>query len=127
MFMYRNREKGFISSGFTMIEVLVAILILTIGIVSAIMMQTSAIHGNQYGNKITQATFLAEDKIEEIKNSSDIGSEVGGTSQTGIFTQSWQFTAASGSARRITVTVSWAEQGSTRQVVLNTITRGKGY
>jgi len=112
--------------GFTIIELVFAIAILIIGVLGAAMMQVSAIKGNKMGNEITTATFLAQDKLEEIKNSTDITAETGGNDQPGIFTRSWQFGATIGDSRRVTVTVTWQEEGSTHRVDLTTITRGEG-
>lgn len=54
-------------SGFSMVEVLVAILLLTVGLLALATMQTQAVASNSYGNKLTEATFLAQDKMEELR------------------------------------------------------------
>jgi prepilin-type N-terminal cleavage/methylation domain-containing protein len=54
-------------SGFSMVEVLVAILLLTVGLLALATMQTQAVASNNYGNKLTEATFLAQDKLEELR------------------------------------------------------------
>ena len=48
-------------------EVLVAILILTVGLLALAQMQTRAVASNAFGNQLTQATFLAQDKLEELR------------------------------------------------------------
>jgi type IV pilus modification protein PilV len=53
--------------GFSMVEVLVAILLLTVGLLALATMQTQAVASNNYGNKLTEATFLAQDKLEELR------------------------------------------------------------
>ncbi|MGD9161648.1 MAG: prepilin-type N-terminal cleavage/methylation domain-containing protein [Desulfobacteraceae bacterium] len=52
--------------GFTIIEVMIALSILTIGILSIASMQVSAIKGNYLSDKITSAFTLAEDKMEAL-------------------------------------------------------------
>jgi type IV pilus modification protein PilV len=54
-------------SGFSMVEVLVAILLLTVGLLALAKMQTQAVASNNYGNQLTEATFLAQDKLEELR------------------------------------------------------------
>ena len=54
-------------TGFSMVEVLVAILLLTVGLLALAKMQTQAVASNSYGNKLTEATFLAQDKMEELR------------------------------------------------------------
>jgi type IV pilus assembly protein PilV len=53
--------------GFSMVEVLVAILLLTVGLLALAKMQTQAVASNNYGNQLTEATFLAQDKLEELR------------------------------------------------------------
>lgn len=54
-----KKEKGF-----TLIEVLIAISILTVGILAMASMQISAIRGNYLSSNLTEATTWAQDKIE---------------------------------------------------------------
>ena len=48
-------------------EVMVAILLLTVGLLALAKMQTYAVASNSFGNQLTQATFLAQDKLEELR------------------------------------------------------------
>lgn len=54
-------------SGFSMVEVMVAILLLTVSLLALAKMQTQAVASNNYGNQLTEATFLAQDKLEELR------------------------------------------------------------
>ena len=56
------------SNGFTLIEVLVAMVILSIGLLGTAALITGIIKSNQVSNRITTATVLAQDKMEEIKS-----------------------------------------------------------
>lgn len=50
--------------GFTIIEVIIAISILTIGLLAVASMQTAAIQGNAVAYRVTEATTLAQDRME---------------------------------------------------------------
>ena len=113
--------------GFTLIEVLIAITLLTVGLMAVATMQVSAIHGNKTGSDISNATFLAQDKLEELKASADITGESDGSDQAGIFTRSWQIAPSGTNSRSVTVTVSWVMGGHTHSVVISIISRGNGY
>jgi len=57
------REKGF-----TLVEVLIAVMVLGISFLAMYQMQAMAVRGNETGNQVTIATMLAQDKMEEIVN-----------------------------------------------------------
>ena len=50
--------------GFTLIEVIIAISILTVGLLAVATMQTAAIQGNFFAYRTTEATTLAQDRLE---------------------------------------------------------------
>lgn len=54
--------------GFTLLEILIAITILSIGLLALAGMTVYVIRSNAVGNKITEATVQAQDKLEELRN-----------------------------------------------------------
>jgi prepilin-type N-terminal cleavage/methylation domain-containing protein len=54
--------------GFTLIEVLIALVILTVGLLAVGTMQISAIRGNFMGGNTSTALSLASEKMEELLN-----------------------------------------------------------
>ncbi|MCX5885421.1 MAG: type IV pilus modification protein PilV [Proteobacteria bacterium] len=58
-----GKEKGF-----TLVEVLIAVMVLAIAFLSMYQMQAMAVRGNETANQVTIATMLAQDKMEEIRN-----------------------------------------------------------
>ena len=73
MYCAGRRETGNLArgkhhqQGYSLVEVMVAILILTIGLLALAKMQTQAVASNSFGSQLTQATFLAQDKLEELR------------------------------------------------------------
>jgi len=59
-------KKGHNEKGFTLLEVIVAISILTIGLLAVASMQVSAIRGNALAFGITEATSWASDQVEKL-------------------------------------------------------------
>ena len=66
MSIFKNKKTG--QDGFSLIEVLIAISILSIGMLALAALQVSAIRGNALGKKKSLAVALAEAKIEEFRN-----------------------------------------------------------
>ena len=54
-------------NGFTLIEVLIAILVLSIGLLGVAGLQTTAIRGNTFSRDTTTGTQLAEEMVERIR------------------------------------------------------------
>ena len=53
--------------GMTLLEVLIAITILSVGLLALARMQAQAVKGNLSGRQLTEATILAQDKVEDIR------------------------------------------------------------
>jgi type IV pilus assembly protein PilV len=138
MSMRRCERQLLDKRGFTLLEVLIAITIFSIGLLAVATMQISAVNGNRLGNEVTQATYLAQMQIDALR-SSDIATLIAGgpyndpnnpidetEANGGIFNRSWVITNRTANSRLVTVTVAWTIGGASHNVVLSTITRGGG-
>ena len=125
------------SSGFTLIEILIAMAIFSIGILATTAMVLSTTRNNTTGNIITQATMLATQKIEELKSTEDVAAlESGADPQPideqgnpgGIYTRSWTVSdpLVNSNTREVQVIVTYDRLGDNRRVALTTLIRGKG-
>lgn len=128
------------SSGFSLIELLIAMAILAFGMLAAASMQYSAIRNNTNGNIYTQANMLAKTKLEFLKNlnidsAELIASEDWYAEPTlideneqpgGIYERRWLIQELGTQARTITMVVEWSRLGDTRRVELVANTRGSG-
>lgn len=113
--------------GFSLIEVLIAMAIFSIGILAVGSMQLSTSRNNTRGNITTQATMLARQKIEELKNldRSDLGT-ADGNDTVGIYERNWVTDQVAGSSTSWKIIVTVGRQGEDREVTLQSITRGNG-
>ena len=57
----RDRDD---EAGFTLLEVMIAITILTVGLLAVAGMQTAAIRGNDNAYRVTESTTWAQDRLE---------------------------------------------------------------
>jgi prepilin-type N-terminal cleavage/methylation domain-containing protein len=124
--------------GFTLIEILIAVAIFSIGILAVAKLQLWNVKNNTTGNITTMATMLGRAQLEDLKGVADVTTLTDGADPNnpvdadgnpgGIFTRTWTVTNPLGGSitRRIDVTVSWNRRGQDRSVVLSTITRGNG-
>lgn len=122
--------------GFTLIEVIVAIMLLVVALLGMVSVTTMVIKGNSFSKMMTTATTLAKDKMEDFNNmrynalpggTSPDYATAGGTVQasaTGAYyRRSWTLTANSPATNmtKIEVKVEWPQPSPTHNVTLNTI------
>ena len=109
--------------GFTLLEVIVAIAILTFGLLAVASMQIGAIQGNSFAGRVTEGTTWAQDKLEElIALPYDDLNHADSPEQQGGYTVAW--TVGNGpiaNTKLITVTATWQDKGHTKQSVLTCI------
>jgi type IV pilus assembly protein PilV len=129
---------GHKESGFSLIELMIAMCVLALGMLAAASMQYSAVRNNTTGNTATQANMLAKATLEMLK-SQDIESTAlaigdyvdpepvdASGNPGGIYNRTWQVAALGDSTRRISVTVAWSKFGRTRQITMRSNTMGSG-
>lgn len=95
-------------NGFTIIEMLVAILIFIIGILGLVSLQISLSHIDNISDKLTSAVELAQSKIEEFQSNDDPSSFGNGNDFINGFMRTWSTSAGStNDSFSITVKVGW--------------------
>lgn len=112
-----TRQKGF-----TLTEVMVALVIFAIGFLGFAAMQVTVMKNRAFSKDYAKAVSYAQKKLEEFKNEdwdslpSQPGSE---TPETG-FTVSWPAATQNGNIKTVVVTVSWTRQDASHSVTLST-------
>lgn len=113
-------------AGFTMIEVMVAMLLTAIAIIGILALFMSQRKASGYSRHTTEATVLAQDKLEQLRTLAGVASsgsdvlvdERGSNAGSGIYTRVWQETLVGSAYAEIKATVSWEEDGDPKSVVL---------
>lgn len=121
--MDEEMRKFFNDKGFTLIEIMIAILVLVVGLLGVAGVATTVINGNAFGKEMTTATTLAQDKMEELRGTAYPSIVSGSDTQESSYTRTWTVTPDSPAAdmKTIEVMVQFPWNGTTHNVTLKTI------
>jgi prepilin-type N-terminal cleavage/methylation domain-containing protein len=105
--------------GFSIIECLIALSVFTIGILAVATLVLSSIGENASARRITEATALAEVRLEQLM-ALPYGDIAADSETQGAYTVAWEVTegAIIAETKSITVTVSWWFRGRQRDVTV---------
>lgn len=107
-------------SGFTLVEVLAAMVIFSITSLGLTLLMVSMIGGNDFANSLSQGTQLAEDKMEELKSECCLVIAAG-SDTVGEYTRTWYFVdndPVSGLIK-VVVTVEWSDDEAVDEDIPN--------
>ncbi|MDM8556036.1 prepilin-type N-terminal cleavage/methylation domain-containing protein [Desulfococcaceae bacterium HSG7] len=115
--------------GFTLIEVIIAMGILAVGLLAMASMQVMAIKTNGKANRITEATTVAMDNLEQIRSENDFGNPIDPTdfpATQGFYTVTTAVTPGSTStnganSETVTVTINGPPHILGTPIILNGI------
>jgi prepilin-type N-terminal cleavage/methylation domain-containing protein len=123
-------------AGFTLIEMLTAIVILTIGLLGTAALTTGVVRGNLAAKNMTTATVIAQSCFEENRRVgySNAGSVPAGGANSCVtgnatvtsggvsFTRNLMIDASVSNIKTLTITVSWSEGAvGTKSITLKTV------
>lgn len=123
-FPWRSNLKLFLKSdGFSLIEILISIVILSISLLALAGLMATTSRNTSFGGHITEAATFAQDQLEELRVSSygDANSPLSngahnntirGSSGTGIpYLRNWNV-VTSGNIKTVTITINWTDQAA---------------
>jgi type IV pilus assembly protein PilV len=101
------------SDGFTLIEILIAIIILSVSLLALAALMATTTRNTSFGGHITEAATFAQDQLERLRvtqwanivngNDAIVGA-------TGInYNRSWNV-AVNGNIRTVTITITWNDR-----------------
>jgi len=119
-----RRDQG----GFTLIEVMVCLIILGIGLAGIVGMALSGSNAAGYARHATEASVVAQDKLETLRvvpavslaSGTDIVDGKAFVTATGAYTRTWTVTW-NGTLANLAVRVSWLDGGSTHAITYRTM------
>ena len=134
----RNRCR---ESGFSIIEVMIAISILSIGILALASMQVAAMRGNSFAGSVTEGSTWALDQIEKLMNLpwdganlqdtdsddaaglDDIGADADFMVTRGRYAIHWNVAddVVTANTRTVNVIVTWSDHGVQKRVSIQRV------
>ena len=114
------------NAGFTLVESMLTLAIMSVGLLALAGLQITALRGNDLSRRMTTAVSIAEQRLEQLKNTpytniqAEAASEV--TASNLHFTR--QVTVTNGplpNTKSVSVLVSWQDQSKTHTLPLATI------
>jgi type IV pilus assembly protein PilV len=105
--------------GFSLIEVMIALVLLAIGLLAFAGLEVTAIRNATYSKDYARANTYAQQLIEVMKGTDWASVSAGSDTLEGKFTRTWTVTTPAGDIKRIAVTVSWLDPSyGTKKVTL---------
>jgi len=110
------------SQGFTLIEVMIALVVLAVGLLALGTMQIVSIRANAFSSEMTYSTMLAQRQLETLKNLSFSDAVLTATTpetphtlpavieKGASYTVSWEVTDTTSDMKTIDLTVQWQSQ-----------------
>ena len=93
-------------SGISLLEVLIAMIILSMALLVLLNMAMIALDGNDWSNNTTMATQLMQQKLEQIRSTQDFNN---GSDTAEGMSRSWEITDAGSHLKKAQVTVTWED------------------
>jgi type IV pilus assembly protein PilV len=122
-----SKSQVSIEDGFTLIEIMITLVILSVGLTALAGLQVSAIKGNTFSKRMTAAVSVANQKLEQLKDTdyANILSE----SSTQITQSNMRFTrqvtvtnnSPLANTKTVNVTVTWSDGSNSHSVPITTI------
>lgn len=114
------------SKGFSLIEILIAIIILSVSLLALASLMGTTTQNTSFGGSVTEAVTFAQDRLEELRGTQwadiDSGSDTRiGFRQNLVYTRNWDV-VQNGNIKTITITVSWTERGNHSVQLVSAIT-----
>ena len=102
-------------NGFTLIEIMIALVILSFALLALAALMVTTTKNNSYGSHMTEAATFAQDKLEELRaiRWHDISDGAGSDQKSGStgvnYLRNWGVTT-NGDLKTITLTVNWQDR-----------------
>jgi len=107
------------NNGFTLLEVMTAMLIMGFSLLLLLHLAMVALDGNKWASGTTSSTQLMQEKLEHLRNQPNPAS---GADTVGEIIRQWQVSTAGSHLRQVSITASWLTSDSiTQTYTINTL------
>ena len=113
------------SKGFSLIEVLIALVILSVAFLALAGLMVQTTKNNSFGGRMTEAATFGQDKLEELRAGSWVAITPGSDkmSSNGMdFARAWNVTT-NGNLKTINIAINWNDSTSHSIRLLSVITQ----
>lgn len=101
------------SAGFSLIEVLIAIIILSISLLALAGLMATTVRNTSFGGHITEAATFAQDQLEQLRVTPWANIVTGNDTRTGstgiVYTRNWNV-VESENLKTVTITINWNDR-----------------
>jgi Tfp pilus assembly protein PilV len=94
-------------AGFTLVEVIAGMVVLTVGLLLLLPMMVTSIRANNYAQDATESSMLIKDKMEDLKN---MDTPTSGTDTSSGTIRTWTVADAGTNLWRLNVTIRWNDE-----------------
>ncbi len=102
--MMKNKNY---QEGFTLIEVMAGMLIVSLGLLLLLPMMVTSMQANDFARGSTEASMLVKDKMEEMKN---MNPPTSGADSSGTIARTWTVTDLGSNLFQLDVNVAWTDR-----------------
>ncbi len=95
--------------GFTLLEVMTSMLIMSFSLLMLLHMAMIALDGNRWSSRTTSCAQIMQQKLEDLRN---VANPVSGEDSIGEFSRSWTVTTAGTHLRQVEITATWVSPDS---------------
>lgn len=113
--MMRRRINN--QKGFTLIEVMAGMIVLSLGLLLLLPMMVTSMQANDFARGSTEASMYLKDKMEELKN---MDPPTSGADSIGTLERVWTVTSINSNLWQLDVTINWTDRND--RAHSNTIT-----
>ena len=111
-------------NGISILEVMIAMIILSMALLVLLNMAMVALDGNDWSNKTTVATQLLQEKLEQLRSVANSSALASGSDTVGDVVRQWTVTRPANYLRQVEVKVHWEDIRAQQQTnAISTVIR----
>ena len=95
------------NDGFSILEVMVSIIILTLSLVLLLNMVMVALSANNWSNQATMSTQILQEKLEELRTTMNL---VNGIDTVDNIEREWKIDSVNSHLRRVSIDATWTNE-----------------